>query len=87
MAALRQTRRRRLRAAPAGLHPRQGQLRGKGGSVTNSSSRTARIYQKDNYFGRHVCIGREGGAISDLCSYQLTDTTHSPRNNDIPCGA
>ncbi|MFC9280178.1 peptidase inhibitor family I36 protein [Streptomyces collinus] len=62
-------------------------IRGNGSSVINNSSRTARIYQKDNYFGRHVCVGREGGTISDLRSYQLNDTTHSLRNNDTPCGA
>ncbi|MFJ8097511.1 peptidase inhibitor family I36 protein [Streptomyces griseofuscus] len=52
-------------------------IRGRGSSVINNSSRTARIYQKDNYFGRHVCVGREGGTIGDLRSYQLNDTTHS----------
>ncbi|MFJ2170562.1 peptidase inhibitor family I36 protein [Streptomyces griseofuscus] len=62
-------------------------IRGRGSSVINNSSRTARIYQKDNYFGRHVCVGREGGTIGDLRSYQLNDTTHSLRNNDTPCGA
>ncbi|MFF9364470.1 peptidase inhibitor family I36 protein [Streptomyces griseoluteus] len=62
-------------------------IRGKGSSIINNSSRTARVYQKDNYFGRHVCIGREGGTIGDLRSYQLNDTTHSLRNNDTPCGA
>ncbi|AEY94004.1 hypothetical protein SHJG_8739 [Streptomyces hygroscopicus subsp. jinggangensis 5008] len=62
-------------------------IRGKGSSVINNSSRTARVYQKDNYFGRHVCVGREGGTISDLRSYQLNDTTHSLRNNDTSCGA
>ncbi|MEW2266092.1 peptidase inhibitor family I36 protein [Streptomyces sp. NPDC047853] len=62
-------------------------IRGKGSSIINNSTRTARVYQKDNYFGRHVCVGREGGTISDLRSYQLNDTTHSLRNNDTPCGA
>ncbi|MGV9933967.1 peptidase inhibitor family I36 protein [Streptomyces olivaceoviridis] len=62
-------------------------IRGKGSSIINNSSRTARVYQKDNYFGRHVCVGRDGGTISDLRSYQLNDTTHSLRNNDTPCGA
>ncbi|MFE1199789.1 peptidase inhibitor family I36 protein [Streptomyces olivaceoviridis] len=62
-------------------------IRGKGSSVINNSSRTARVYQKDNYFGRHVCVARDGGTISDLRSYQLNDTTHSLRNNDTPCGA
>ncbi|MFI0242883.1 peptidase inhibitor family I36 protein [Streptomyces sp. NPDC016845] len=33
-------------------------IRGKGSSIINNSSRTARVYQKDNYFGRHVCVGR-----------------------------
>ncbi|WP_234317373.1 peptidase inhibitor family I36 protein [Streptomyces sp. NRRL WC-3744] len=28
-------------------------IRGKGSSIINNSSRTARVYQKDNYFGRH----------------------------------
>nr|WSX75763.1 peptidase inhibitor family I36 protein [Streptomyces sp. NBC_00899] len=62
-------------------------IRGKGSSIINNSSRTARIYQKDNYTGRHVCVGRDGGTIGDLRSYQLNDTTHSLRNNDTLCGA
>ncbi len=62
-------------------------IRGQGSSIINNSSRTARVYQKDNYFGRHVCVGRDGGTINDLRSYQLNDTTHSLRNNDTPCGA
>ncbi|MFI0243144.1 peptidase inhibitor family I36 protein [Streptomyces sp. NPDC016845] len=62
-------------------------IRGAGSSIINNSGRTARVYQKDNYFGRHVCVGREGGALGDLRSYQLNDTTHSLRNNDTPCGA
>ncbi|MFD8263300.1 peptidase inhibitor family I36 protein [Streptomyces griseoluteus] len=62
-------------------------IRSKGSSIINNSGRTARVYQKDNYFGRHVCVGREGGTIGDLRSYQLNDTTHSLRNNDTPCGA
>ncbi|MFH9089115.1 hypothetical protein [Streptomyces sp. NPDC017673] len=61
-------------------------IRGKGSSIINNSSRTARVYQKDDSFGRHVCVGREGGTIGDLRSYQLHDTTHSVRNNDTPCG-
>ncbi|MER6430493.1 peptidase inhibitor family I36 protein [Streptomyces sp900105245] len=61
--------------------------RGKGSSVVNNSSRTARVYQKDNCLGRHVCVGRDGGTVSDLRSYRLNDTTHSLRNNDTPCGA
>ncbi|MET7435359.1 peptidase inhibitor family I36 protein [Streptomyces flaveolus] len=28
-------------------------IRGKGSSIINNSSRAARVYQKDNYFGRH----------------------------------
>ena len=62
-------------------------IRGAGSSVINNSSRTARVYQKDNYFGRHVCVGHDGGTINDLRSYQLNDTTHSLKNNDTPCGA
>ncbi|MEU3290574.1 peptidase inhibitor family I36 protein [Streptomyces longwoodensis] len=62
-------------------------IRGAGSSIINNSSRTARVYQRDNYSGRHVCVGREGGTIGDIRSYQLNDTTHSLRNNDTPCGA
>jgi hypothetical protein len=62
-------------------------IRGKGSSVINNSGRTARVYAKDNYFGSHVCVGRDGGTISDLRSYGMNDTTHSLRNNDTPCGA
>ncbi|WP_327075529.1 peptidase inhibitor family I36 protein (plasmid) [Kitasatospora purpeofusca] len=62
-------------------------IRGAGSSVINNSGRTARVYQKDNYFGRHVCVGREGGTINDLRSYQLNDVTHSLKVNDTLCGA
>ncbi|MGW2543948.1 peptidase inhibitor family I36 protein [Kitasatospora sp. NPDC001574] len=62
-------------------------IRGAGSSVINNSGRTARVYQKDNYFGRHVCVGSEGGSIHDLRSYQLNDVTHSLRINNTPCGA
>ncbi|WP_405427916.1 peptidase inhibitor family I36 protein [Streptomyces erythrochromogenes] len=62
-------------------------LRGKESSVVHNSSRTTRVYQKDNYFGRHVCVRADGGAIGDLRSYQLNDTTHSLKNNTTPSGA
>ncbi|MFF3264970.1 peptidase inhibitor family I36 protein [Streptomyces sp. NPDC002932] len=62
-------------------------IRGAGSSIINNSGRTARVYQKDNYTGRHVCVGREGGTIGDLRSYGFNDSTHSLRNNDTPCGA
>jgi hypothetical protein len=62
-------------------------IRGAGSSVINNSDKTARVYQKDNYFGRHVCVGAAGGTINDLRSYQLNDTTHSLKNNSTPCGA
>ncbi|MER7309598.1 hypothetical protein E5082_30300 [Streptomyces griseoluteus] len=61
-------------------------IRGKGSSIINNS-RTARVYQKDHYFDRHVCVGREGGTIGDLRSYPLNDTAHSLRNNDTPWGS
>ncbi|WP_328842641.1 peptidase inhibitor family I36 protein [Streptomyces sp. NBC_00258] len=61
-------------------------IRSNGSSVINNSSRTARVYQNDNYGGRRVCVGRNGGSIQDLRSYQLNDTTHSLRNNDTACG-
>ncbi|WP_333772318.1 peptidase inhibitor family I36 protein [Streptomyces sp. IBSBF 3136] len=35
-------------------------IRGKGSSFIDNSGRTARIYQKDNYFGRHVCVRPRG---------------------------
>ncbi|TGN73575.1 hypothetical protein E5082_31605 [Streptomyces griseoluteus] len=56
-------------------------------SPINNNSRTARIYQKDHYFGRHVCIAPEGGTTGDLRSHPLNDTTHSLRNNNTPCDA
>jgi hypothetical protein len=62
-------------------------IRGAGSSIINASNRTARIYQKDNYFGSHVCVGSDGGTISDLRSYGLNDHTHSLKNNNTPCGA
>ncbi|MFJ9459748.1 hypothetical protein ACIRST_32320 [Kitasatospora sp. NPDC101447] len=55
--------------------------------MINNSSRTARVYQKDNHFGRHVCVGADGGSIHDLRSYQLNDVTHSLKTNHTPCGA
>lgn len=61
-------------------------IRSDGSSVINNSSKTARVYQKDNYHGRRVCVGRNGGSIHDLRSYQLNDTTHSLRNNNTSCG-
>ncbi|MFI0901617.1 peptidase inhibitor family I36 protein [Streptomyces sp. NPDC020983] len=62
-------------------------IRGSGSSIINNSGRTARVYAKDNYTGSHVCVGRDGGTISDLRSYGMNDTTHSLKNNDTPCGA
>lgn len=62
-------------------------IRGGGSSIINNSSRTARVYAKDNYTGSHVCVGREGGVIGDLRSYGMNDATHSLRNNDTHCGA
>ncbi|NUS17244.1 MAG: peptidase inhibitor family I36 protein [Streptomyces sp.] len=62
-------------------------IRGAGSSIINNSNRTARVYAKDNYTGSHVCVGRDGGTISDLRSYGMNDATHSLRNNDTPCGA
>jgi hypothetical protein len=62
-------------------------IRGAGSSIINASDRTARICQKDNYFGSHVCVGSDGGTISDLRSYGLNDHTHSLKNNGTPCGA
>ncbi|MEU7414901.1 peptidase inhibitor family I36 protein [Streptomyces sp. NPDC042638] len=50
-------------------------ISGSGSSIINNSSRTARVYQKDNYFGRHVCVGREGGSIGDLRSSSTTPPT------------
>jgi hypothetical protein len=62
-------------------------IRGSGSSIINNSDRTARVYAKDNYTGSHVCVGRDGGTISDLRSYGMNDATHSLKNNDTPCGA
>ncbi|MFC9431267.1 peptidase inhibitor family I36 protein [Streptomyces sp. NPDC056987] len=62
-------------------------IRNAGSSVINNSGRTARVYQKDNYFGRHVCVGANGGSLHDLRSYQLNDVTHSLKNNTTLCGA
>ncbi|SHN34359.1 peptidase inhibitor family I36 protein [Actinacidiphila paucisporea] len=62
-------------------------IRGAGSSIINNSDRTARVYTKDNYFGAHVCVSRDGGTISDLRSYGMNDTTHSLKNNNTLCGA
>ncbi|MGV9269547.1 peptidase inhibitor family I36 protein [Kitasatospora sp. NPDC003701] len=62
-------------------------IRRAGSSVINNNGRTAQVYQKDNYIGRHVCVGRDGGTINDPRSYQLNDITHSLKINDTPCGA
>ncbi|MBI0313696.1 peptidase inhibitor family I36 protein [Streptomyces javensis] len=61
-------------------------IRSQGSSVINNSGRTARVYQKDNFHGRRVCVGRNGGSIHDLRSYQLNDSTHSLKNNNTACG-
>jgi Peptidase inhibitor family I36 len=75
------------RAVDGSIRHLPDSIRGKGSSIVNNSSRTARVYQKDNYFGRHVCVGADGGSIGDLRSYQLNDTTHSLKNSTSPCGA
>ncbi|MFB9399800.1 hypothetical protein ACFFVH_28280, partial [Streptomyces echinatus] len=59
----------------------------KGALARGAASQGPGDRPKDNYVGRNVCVGREGGTIGDLRSYQLNDTTHSLRNNDTPCGA
>lgn len=75
------------RASDGSVRHLPDSIRGSGSSIINNSGRTARVYAKDNYVGAHVCVGRDGGAISDLRSYGMNDTTHSLRNNDTPCGA
>jgi len=75
------------RASDGSVRSLPDYIRSAGSSIINNSDRTARVYQKDNYFGRHVCVGHDGGTIADLRSYQLNDTTHSLKNNDTPCGA
>ncbi|WP_406465085.1 peptidase inhibitor family I36 protein [Streptomyces sp. NBC_01622] len=54
-------------------------IRSKGSSVINNSDRAVQVWQKDNYHGRRVCVGADGGSIQDLRSYGLNDQTHSLR--------
>lgn len=61
-------------------------IRDRGSSIRNNSGRTARVYEKRNHSGRHVCITKSGGSIHDLRSYNLNDQTRSLRINRNDCG-
>lgn len=75
------------RASDGSVKHLPGYIRNNGSSVINNSSKTARVYQKKNYSGRRVCVGRNGGSIHDLRSYQLNDQTRSLKNNEKSCGS
>ncbi|WP_039931679.1 peptidase inhibitor family I36 protein [Streptomyces viridochromogenes] len=61
-------------------------IRDRGSSIRNNSDRTARVYEKRNHSGRHVCVTRSGGSIHDLRGYNLNDQTRSLKNNRNDCG-
>lgn len=61
-------------------------IRDRGSSIRNNSGRTARVYEKRGYSGRHVCITKSGGSIHDLRGYNLNDQTRSLRINGNDCG-
>ncbi|MFD5952030.1 peptidase inhibitor family I36 protein [Streptomyces collinus] len=61
-------------------------IRDRGSSIRNNSDRTARVYEKRNHSGRHVCITRSGGSIHDLRGYNLNDQTRSLKINRNDCG-
>jgi hypothetical protein len=61
-------------------------IRDRGSSIRNNSDRTARVYEKRNHSGRHVCITRSGGSIHDLRGYNLNDQTRSVKINRNDCG-
>jgi hypothetical protein len=91
--------RRRRRTAPAGRigpgtarrrSPASGcarrAIRDRGSPIRNNSDRTARVYEKRNHSGRHVCVTRSGGSIHDLRGYNLNDQTRSLKINRNDCG-
>ncbi|MEU6184152.1 peptidase inhibitor family I36 protein [Streptomyces coeruleorubidus] len=61
-------------------------IRDRGSSIRNNSDRTARVYEKRNHSGRHVCVTRSGGSIHDLRGYNLNDQTRSLKINRNDCG-
>ncbi|MDQ0753916.1 hypothetical protein QF034_008147 [Streptomyces africanus] len=61
-------------------------IRDRGSSIRNNSDRTARVYEKRNHSGRHVCVTRSGGSIHDLSGYNLNDQTRSLKINRNDCG-
>jgi hypothetical protein len=61
-------------------------IRDRGSSIRNNSDRTARVYEKRDYNGRHVCVTRSGGSIHDLRGYNLNDQTRSLKINRNDCG-
>ncbi|MFF9811605.1 peptidase inhibitor family I36 protein [Streptomyces coeruleorubidus] len=61
-------------------------IRDRGSSIRNNSDRTARVYEKRNHSGRHVCVTRSGGSLHDLRGYNLNDQTRSLKINRNDCG-
>ncbi|WP_307179742.1 peptidase inhibitor family I36 protein [Streptomyces africanus] len=63
-------------------------IRDRGSSIRNNSDRTARVYEKRNHSGRHVCVTRSGGSIHDLRGYNLNDQTlpeNQPQRLRLTC--
>jgi hypothetical protein len=61
-------------------------IRDHGSSIRNNSDHTARVYEKRNHSGRHVCVTPSGGSIHDLRGYNLNDQTLSLKINRNDCG-
>ncbi|WP_345666276.1 peptidase inhibitor family I36 protein [Streptomyces venetus] len=74
------------RAVNSSVEDLPSAIRDRGSSIRNNSDRTARVYEKRNHSGRHVCITRSGGSIHDLRGYNLNDQTRSLKINRNNCG-
>ncbi|WSB39105.1 peptidase inhibitor family I36 protein (plasmid) [Streptomyces scopuliridis] len=74
------------RAVDGSVKDLPSEIRDRGSSVKNNSSKTARVYEKRNHSGRWVCVTRSGGSIHDLRSYNLNDQTRSLKINNNDCG-
>ncbi|MGA5364223.1 peptidase inhibitor family I36 protein [Streptomyces purpurascens] len=74
------------RAVDGSVNDLPSAIRDRGSSIRNNSDRTARVYEKRDYSGRHVCVTRSGGSIHDLRGYNLNDQTRSLKINRNDCG-
>ncbi|MGA5895153.1 peptidase inhibitor family I36 protein [Streptomyces venetus] len=60
-------------------------IRDRGSSIRNNSDRTARVYEKRNHSGRHVCVTRSGGSIHELRGCNLNDHRSLKINRNNNC--